>query len=209
MSRQPPQFNLVDEPWIPCVMPDGTAHELSLRETLARAAEIRELSDPSPAVTVALHRLLLAVLHRSLQGPDSAEAWHAIWTGGAFDMQQVGGYLDAWRHRFDLFDAEHPFYQDHSLDIASAKPIARMVFGLTLGNYVTLFDHTTKVQSAALSPAQAARQLIAFHIFTLGGKVGLTGGDSASGGPLATAAVTVVNGDNLFQTLMLNLHQYL
>lgn len=60
-----PEFNLVDQSWIPCLLRDGgKPQELSLRDTLIGAHEIRELCDDSPLVTVSLHRLLLAVLHR-------------------------------------------------------------------------------------------------------------------------------------------------
>ena len=34
-------FNLLHERWIPCVMEDGTVSELSLRDTLVQAREIR------------------------------------------------------------------------------------------------------------------------------------------------------------------------
>lgn len=61
---------------------DGTARELSLREALGSAATIREIGDPSPPVTIALHRLLLAILHRSLRGPDSPDTWAEMWNDG-------------------------------------------------------------------------------------------------------------------------------
>ncbi|MGE3596618.1 MAG: type I-E CRISPR-associated protein Cse1/CasA, partial [Dehalococcoidia bacterium] len=33
-------FNLIDEPWLPCVHADGSQTELGLRDALARATEI-------------------------------------------------------------------------------------------------------------------------------------------------------------------------
>ena len=45
-------FNLIDQPWIPCTMPDGSHTELSLQDTLLQAHEIREIFDQSPLVTV-------------------------------------------------------------------------------------------------------------------------------------------------------------
>ncbi len=73
------QFNLVDKPWIPCIRQDGQVVELSLRDTLAQAHTLRELGGESPLVTVALHRLLLAILHR-VYGPQGYDAWHDLWT---------------------------------------------------------------------------------------------------------------------------------
>src|SRR5215207_2825487 len=99
-------FNLVDRPWVPCVARDGTASELSLRQVLIGAHDLTELYDPSPLVTVALHRLLLAILHRAYQGPDGMEEWREIWQAGRFDLGLIDDYLNQWRHRFDLFDPE-------------------------------------------------------------------------------------------------------
>ena len=62
-------FNLIDEPWIPCIL-DGTRVELGLRDVLAQAQQLREIRGDSPLETASLHRLLLAVLHR-IFGPKS------------------------------------------------------------------------------------------------------------------------------------------
>ena len=68
-------FNLIDEPWIPCLRPDGTTIALGLRETLLQAHELREIRGDTPLETAALHRLLLAILHRVFgpSGPDGVE----------------------------------------------------------------------------------------------------------------------------------------
>ena len=42
-----PTFNLVSEPWIPCVTAQGS-QEFRLREVLAQAHTIKELTDDSP-----------------------------------------------------------------------------------------------------------------------------------------------------------------
>ena len=63
-------FNLIDQPWIPCVLPHGRMEDLSLRDTLLNAHKITAIFDQSPLVTAALHRLLLAILHRNF-GPAS------------------------------------------------------------------------------------------------------------------------------------------
>ena len=74
MSR----FNLIDEPWIPVRFPNGTRTKLGIRDTLLRAKEIAVIEDASPLVVAALHRFLLAVLYRALEGPtdiDQAKGW--------------------------------------------------------------------------------------------------------------------------------------
>jgi hypothetical protein len=50
---------LIDSKCIPCILPNGKHEELSIKETFERVSEIQEIFDPSPSVTVAIHRLLL------------------------------------------------------------------------------------------------------------------------------------------------------
>ena len=77
-------YNLVDEKWMPCIMPDGKTKDFGLQEVLVRAHEIKELLDPSPLVTVSLHRLLLAILHRNF-GPASLPKWQELWNKDKWD----------------------------------------------------------------------------------------------------------------------------
>lgn len=209
-------FNLIDEPWIPCtLLPDGRIQDLSLGEIFGRAAEVREIRDGSPLVTVSIHRLLLAILHRT-HGPASTEAWECLWNAGAFNTEQINRYLREWRARFDLFDPDRPFYQTTEVHPEYAHSIAQMVYGMTLGNYSTLFDHNRSDRPPELSPAEAARQLLAFQNFAVGG---LSTYQSKHGEPanpykyaqnslLTKGAVVLARGGHLFETLMLNLHRY-
>ena len=119
-------FNLISEPWIPVLFAgESQPRDISLHEVLARAPDITELVHPSPLVTVALHRLLLAVCHR-IYGPESEDTWGQLWNAGRFDNELLGAYFDAWRHRFDLFDEERPFYQTPGLPEAIATTIAKL-----------------------------------------------------------------------------------
>ena len=74
MSR----FNLIDEKWIPVRFPDGSRDELGIRDTLLRSREIAAIEDPSPLVVAALHRFLLAVLYRALEGPTDIDQAKAL-----------------------------------------------------------------------------------------------------------------------------------
>ncbi len=78
MSR----FNLIDEKWIPVRFPDGTRDELGIRDTLLRSREIAAIEDPSPLVVAALHRFLLAVLYRALEGPTDIDQAKALFKEG-------------------------------------------------------------------------------------------------------------------------------
>src|SRR5260370_40777608 len=101
-------FNLTSEPWLPCLMPDNSLTEMGLEEALVSAPKIRELSDPSPIVTFALHRLLLAILHRNF-GPENESEWKALWERGSWNREALSGYMHRVRSRFELFAPERPF----------------------------------------------------------------------------------------------------
>ncbi len=206
-----PSFNLIDEPWLPCLTRTGEQVTLSLREALVRSPELAELVHPSPLVTAALHRLLLAVLHRVF-GPEDAAAWGALWERGGWDTAALDAYLDRWRERFDLFHPERPFYQVAGLNPTRAGPVTRLAHELASpGNPVALFDHTL---TCAFTAAEAAPYVVAQQAFAVGGLVSHEPGEPperykfADAAPLTSAAVAVAKGPTLFHTLSLNLHRY-
>ena len=195
-------FNLIDEPWIPCTMLDGTRRSLGLRETLTQAQDVGELGGDSPLEVASLHRLLLAVLHRNFDIGDSQQ-WGILWESGAFDSGVINGYFEKWRGRFDLFDGERPFYQVAGLDLTKGGSSARLFFHQD--NNATLFTHVATADPPSLTPAESARLLVGFMAFDVGG---LKTGGPAKAAMLNNGAVVLVKGSNLFQTLMLNLCRY-
>jgi len=206
-----PEFNLVDQPWIPCLLRDGgKPQELSLRDTLTDAHKIRELSDDSPLVTVSLHRLLLAILHRNF-GPASFREWKEWWQRGQWDSDKLNRYFDAWKHRFNLFDKERPFYQVLRMQNAQGKdvelhPVALLAHEAATGNNATLFDHNFRDAPEAYSAAVTARYLIAHQAFSLGG--GVSHPFNLCHAPLVRGFTVLALGNNLFETLALNLLIY-
>lgn len=196
-------FNLIDERWIPCLRADGTRDELSLRDTLTQAHHLREIRGDTPLETAALHRLLLAVLHR-IFGPKGRAEWIALWKQRdiGFDAQPLENYLKTWRHKFDLFDKCYPFLQiaDEG-QLGDKDTVNKMVLHLTAD--ATLFQHTlnSPVGGAELSPAQAARAVLTLQAFALGYQLFVDG-------PCAKGAVFLVWGDSLYETLILNLSRY-
>lgn len=208
-----PGFNLVDERWIPCAeRAGGTPHVLSLRAVFAEAPLLANVADPSPAVTISLYRLLLAVLHRSLEGPSGVGEWKSIFTRGRWDLDRINAYLDKWNDKFDLFDARYPFYQTPDLSLKEAPAASQLAQERASDrNRSLLFDHTSGDPS--LTPAQAARYLVAMHNFAVGGLISLPSGEpiankTTAKGPLLGAAVTIARGETLFETLMLNWVRY-
>src|SRR5712692_8280409 len=137
-----PTFDLLNERWLPCRTLEGQPVTLGLRDALLRSHELAELRDDSPLTTAALLRLLLAVLHAAHGRRWTNGRRAAVWSEGRWDAQTVNRYLDQWRPRFDLFDPEHPFYQDGSFELPQPVTIARLATQLASGNNATLFDHT-------------------------------------------------------------------
>ncbi len=197
-------FNLVDEKWIRCITGTGV-QEFSLREVLASAHTIKELIDDSPLATVALHRFLLAILHRVF-GPPSFEQWKEIWKKGKWDETRLNDYLNRWKHRFDLFDEKRPFYQLAELLGNNKNTIALLAHEAATGNNATLFDHNYDESGVSYSAAKTARYLITHQAFAVGG--GNNKPFNLCHAPLVSGYTVQVIGANLFETLCLNLIIY-
>ncbi|HZQ99398.1 MAG TPA: type I-E CRISPR-associated protein Cse1/CasA [Chloroflexota bacterium] len=195
-------FNLLDEPWIPCRRAvDGAPVELGIRDALVHAHEVGELFDPSPLVTASLHRLLLAVL-QAAYGPPSVDGWLAHWRRERWDPEPLARYFAEHRSGFDLFDDERPFFQVLPDDDAKEHPIVLLAQERASGNNATLFDHSTQDTAMPVAPAEAARYLVAYQAYALGG--GVSRPFYLSDGPLARGFSVMVQGSNLFETLALN-----
>lgn len=163
------EFNLIDEPWIPCIDRDNRNVEHGIRDTLVKAHRLREICDDSPLVTVAIHRLLLAVLYRAFEGPRNYATWKNLYSCGVFDTKTVGRYLDKWKDGFDLFGDDKPFYQMARFETDKPISVNRLATQFASGNNATLFDHCGDGVEVERTPSQAAKYLIACQAFASGG----------------------------------------
>ena len=198
-------FNLVDVPFIPCLDLQGRPCELGLLETLLQATNLREVRDDSPLVTVALHRLLLALLHRNF-GPASLSKWKDLWGRGSFDDVILTSYFTQWHDRFDLFHPERPFFQVAGFTTKDPSGINRLAQEMARGNNATLFDHTLDKPSPRLEFAHAARLVIAEQSFAVGG--GKSDLGNTTHAPLVSGAIVMPQGRTLYETLLLNMVIY-
>jgi CRISPR system Cascade subunit CasA len=203
-------FDLTREPWIPVEALDGSVSELSTRATLSSAHTLRALADPSPLVVAALTRHLLAVLHRTYAGPRTMNEWCAIASSGVFDQTRIDAYLERVEDRMDLFHPRQPFAQTRGLQErfnAYVTAIDELEIGRTRwGGARELFRHRPASPRPEMTPARAARALLAHHAFATGGLVKKPGEPtSATAAPLARAAAVVIRGQTLFVTLIANL----
>lgn len=163
------EFNLIEKPWIPCIDLEGRNVEHGIRDTLLKAHQLREICDDSPLVTVAIHRLLLAILYRAFEGPNSFADWRNLYSCGVFDSQRVEKYLDKWKDGFDLFGANKPFYQMARFETNKSISINRLATECASGNNATLFDHCGDEVEVGWPPSQTAKHLIACQTFASGG----------------------------------------
>lgn len=202
------QFSLLDERWIPVRLSDGTRTELGIREVLARSRELSAIEDPSPLVVAALHRLLLAVLYRALEGPTDMDHAKALFRDGLPDGR-ILAYLERWRDRFWLFDERYPFYQVPDYEPKEIKqqrqwkPWTAIAAEHNADNSKVLFDHVDNTAAGVIASSRAARWLIACQTFALGG--GQTDFQYARNGPSATAMMALPLGHSLQDTLLLSL----
>ncbi len=196
MSR----FNLIDEPWIPVRFPDGTRSELNLQDTLMQAKKIAVIENPSPLVIAALHRFLLAVLYRALEGPtdiDQAKGWFK----SGMPVGKIAAYLDHWRDRFWLFDEKYPFGQIPDFEPKTWRAWTTLAAEHNADNAKVLFDHINIARPDAVPASAAIRWMLATQTFSVSaGKSELSHTGTA---PSATAAMVVPLGRTLEDTLLL------
>ncbi len=209
------KFNLIDKPWIPCLMIEtGKIELLGLSYTLTRAREIKEIADNSPLIVVSLHKLLLAILHRNFQ-TKSYDDWKNLWRKGFWDAEKLREYFDSdgCKDRFNLFDDERPFYQYPTVkssakgDEAKKNPLATLMQEKASGHNATLFDHNFEANQQTYPPEIAARYLIARQSFSFSG-TGCTYPFGFFNSALINGFSVLAVGNNLFETLALNLVRY-
>ena len=214
-------FNLVDNPWIPCKFIDGTKTLVSFKELFNNAGKIEDIDSDNPLVNGSLFRLLIAIIHRAINGPAEIVAWNDLWSNDEFQQDIlliINSYLEKWYDRFFVFHKEYPFYQVSDLNETKVTTIAILAPQLASGANATLFNHCTDKYPMKISIDKAIRWVIAIQNFALGGlntpydSVRFTdcrkNNKSATGAPLAQAALVIIIGKTLYKTLLLNLHRY-
>lgn len=198
-------FNLIDEPWIPCITTEHRYIEVSLRDLIARADTIRMLAGETPLHNAGIMTLLLALSHR-VYGPSSLSAWEDLWAAGRFPIGPLDQYLASQHQRFDLFHPERPFFQTHNTRGMELRSVVHLI--LSMGNNGALFSHDTEDRGVSFSPAQAARELLASRAFHTAGPANPALKLYFSSSPYTDGILFFIEGDNLFETLLLNMPTY-
>ena len=214
------EFNLLTEPWVRVRRPDNTVQEVSLTDALLHAQDYVDLAGEMPTQDAAMLRLLLAVLFTvfsrvNVEGEpepfeeedDALARWGDLWQLGHFPEQPLRDYLEQWKERFWLFHPTHPFWQVPGAEIGTACSAA-MLNGemIESKNKLRLFPLYAGQSKERLSYPQAARWLLSVNGFDdTSLKPKEKNLPSISVGWLGSLGYIQALGNNLYETLMLNL----
>lgn len=210
------EFNLLDEPWIRVMTEDCKVQECTLPQVLLESHHYLRLAGELPTQDVAILRLLLAVLHTvfyrmdtdgeedPIEDPTQAiRRWQELWKAGRFPQAPIQTYLQQWKDRFWLFHPDHPFYQVPSASAGTTYTAAKLNGELSeSNNKVRLFSVRAGQDKNRLSYAEAARWLVTLIGFDDSSTKVETG---TGAGWLGQHINLYAMGNNLFETLMLNL----
>ncbi len=207
-----PDYNLLDEPWIPVRLLDGTVTDVGLLELLRRTNDIADLACELPTQNIAIQRLVLAVAYR-VATPIDAGDWARQWDEGAPTDQMIG-YLEQWRDRFYLFGGRYPFMQVADLRTAkdAVSGLEKLIADVPNGEQFFTTRHGEAI--ARISVAEAARWLVHAQAYDPSGIRSGAVGDSlvksGKGYPIGPAwcghlGIVWIKGGNLDETVVLNL----
>lgn len=207
-------YNLIDEPWIPVLMQNGTNRRVSLGEVFADAdGQIADLA-LNPYERVAVFRLLLCIAQAAL-GPERLKDERA-WRAAKDAVGTVSSeYLKKWHHRFFLY-GPHAFLQPDdvvAVNETSYKPHSTLVFELASGNNSTLFDHAATDPSRLISQSTLTIGFLVYQNFSangLSGKCiwsGMETEKSVKGAPCREQSMlfALLRGNSIIESVWLNL----
>ena len=207
-----PEYNLLDEPWIPVRLVDGTIADVGLLELLRRTTDIADLACELPTQSIAIQRLILAIAYR-VATPHDTRDWVRQWEDGA-PTEQMIEYLERWRDRFYLFGGRFPFMQ--VADLRTAKDgvsgLEKLIADVPNGEQFFTTRHGRAL--ACIPPSEAARWLVHAQAYDPSGiRSGAVGDSQVKGGkgyPIGPAwcghlGLVWLKGKDLDETLVLNL----
>ena len=207
-----PEYNLLDEPWIPVRLLDGTITDVGLLELLRRSTDIADLACELPTQSIAIQRLILAIAYR-VATPRDMQDWVRQWDEGA-PTEQMIEYLERWRDRFYLFGGRFPFMQVADLRTAkdSVSGLEKLIADVPNGEQFFTTRHGRAL--ACIPPSEAARWLVHAQAYDPSGiRSGAVGDSQVKGGkgyPIGPSwcghlGLVWLKGKDLDETLVLNL----
>lgn len=207
-------FNLIEQPWIVALGRDGRQCEVSILELFDEAAQYTSLGGEVATQGFAITRVLLAFLHRALDGPATRDEWADLWEARALPAERIAAYADRVRDRFDLFDPQAPFLQVPGLHTAKGEVSGLERIVADVPNGEPFFTTRSARDLSTISAAEAARWLIHVHAFDPSGiKSGAVGDPEVRNGkgyPIGPGwsgqiGAVLLQGRDFRETLLLNL----
>lgn len=216
------EFNLIDEPWIRTALPDGHVIETSLMDVICNAHQYRSLAGEMAAQDIAILRMLAALVHTVFtrvnvsgepdpvaEAQECIERWKSIWELGEFPGKPVEDYLNHWRDRFWLFHPERPFYQVPRAAIGTKNTAGKLNGAVSeSNNKIRLFSQVSRIGKKTMTYAESARWLLFLNGFD---DCAAKQADKSDGsrsftvGWLGKLGLIYAVGNNLFETIMLNM----
>lgn len=202
-------FSIIKEPIIPVMMLDGSMAKLSLRDTILRAHEVKNIRvNPTPKEYAVL-RFLIAFVGDMLQLKDE-DARADLFEQKHFDQKTFDDYIALCNQdgeHFDLFDPIHPFLQA-AIDRRSLsqqetkriKSVANLDLTYPSGNNNIFIDHRIEA-NCTMKPDKALIEMISISLNALNAQRG-----GYNGGVCGIGTVFHwVEMNNLFETIVINL----
>ncbi len=140
--------------------------------------------------------------------------WKQYWKQGRFPEQALRGYLEPWRERFWLFHPETPFWQVNDLKYGTQYGVECLLGNVKESKNRDTKHHFSMVEGEKLnnlSYGEVARWLVHLNAYAVNLKTDKNApgpGLPVGVGRLGRLGFIMVNGENLFQVLMLNLCAY-
>ena len=181
------------------------------------------------AQDIAVLRLLLAVLHTvfsryDIEGnpyeicsvDDAFDFWQELWENGKFPIKPIKDYLETQREKFWLFHPESPFGQTAKAKIGTSYDVPKLNGELSeSSNKTRLFQSLAGENKKSMSYSQACRWLIYVNAFDdTSAKPSKEAKaieketkeklPSPGAGWLGKLGLIINQGNNIFETLMLN-----
>lgn len=195
-------FNVLTEPWLPALSPEGDPAELGILQCLERAHELKEINHPAPIVEFGMYRLLTAFILDALSSfgkrPEHSLDVRLMLDEGQFNMEMIKEYAELCGDVFDIYHPERPFLQT-KMGTEPLKHLAALFPMIPSGTNVSHWHHMHEEEFWA-SSAEAARLLTTIAPFMTAGGAGLS--PSINGAPPLYA---LPSGASLFETILLNI----
>jgi len=196
-------MNLVTDKWVPVYIGNKT-ERFSLKEVYTRMAEIRSLVG-NGIEKVAILRLLLAITQAALDGPVDDADWEKC--RGRITAESLK-YLNKWIPKFELYGS---FLQMSCIKMKEeVKSTNKLLFTIASGDNHTLFFNGLKNGEADI-----ALGLLVIQLFDCSGLIKTPefswAGETvpkltaADGSLFANILLTVIEKDNLLDTLYYNM----